>query len=43
MGRYNGIQYAGIAIEGDLEAVICSAVAATIPKWREFKQLNLHQ
>jgi hypothetical protein len=41
------IQQAGHAIEGDLDAVVFNAVAATIPKWPTFKLLrwmhNLHQ
>jgi hypothetical protein len=31
------IQYGGHAIEGDLEAIIFNAVAATVPKWWTFK------
>jgi hypothetical protein len=34
------IQYGGHAIEGDLDAKIFNAVAATIPKWRTFKLLR---
>jgi hypothetical protein len=29
---FNDIQYGGLAIEGDLEAIIFNAVAETIPK-----------
>jgi hypothetical protein len=41
------IQERGHAIEGDLNAIIFNAAAATIPKWWTFKLLrwiqNLHQ
>jgi hypothetical protein len=34
------IQQEGHAIEGDLDAIIFNAVAATILKWRTFKLLT---
>jgi hypothetical protein len=41
------IRWKGHAIEGDLDAIIFNAVAATIPKWQTFKLVrwmqNLHQ
>jgi hypothetical protein len=41
------IQQGAHAIEGDLDAIIVAAAAATIPKWRTFKLLRwvqrLHQ
>jgi hypothetical protein len=37
---YDEIRCGGHAIEGDLDAIIFNAVAATIPKWKTFKLLK---